>query len=105
MDGCADLREWTGIKQESEDLMIDQETVTRIIVDYRAFEVNPNDLAEVVQMVAVINDISDEEALSILTMIINGYMLRRTEDGKRKILEEIEAHADATLEKLKDKEK
>ena len=84
---------------------MDENTVKRIVVDYRIFEVNPEDLAEVVQMVAVANNISDNDALSILMMMISGYMKQRTEAGKRKVLEEMKAHADAILEKLKDKEK
>ena len=84
---------------------MDENTVKRIVVDYRIFEVNPEDLAEVVQMVAVANNISDNDALSILMMMISGYMNQRTEAGKRKVLEEMKAHADAILEKLKDKEK
>ena len=84
---------------------MDENIVKRIVVDYRIFEVNPEDLAEVVQMVAVANNISDNDALSILMMMISGYMKQRTEAGKRKVLEEMKAHADATLEKLKDKEK
>lgn len=80
---------------------MDAALLERIVVDFRVFEVNPAKLAEIIQMVAVANDISDEEAFGILNILISGYMDQRTKEGKRKILEEIKANADATLKKLK----
>ena len=80
---------------------MDAALLERIVVDFRVFEVNPAELAEIIQMVAVANDISDEEAFGILNILISGYMDQRTKEGKRKILEEMKANADATLKKLK----
>ena len=56
MDGCADSRGLTGI----EGVYMDAALLERIVVDFRVFEVNTAELAEIIQMVAVANDISDE---------------------------------------------
>ena len=65
---------------------MDAALLERIVVDFRVFKVNPAELAKIIQMVAVANDISDEEAFGILNILISGYMDQRTKEGKRKIL-------------------